>query len=115
MPPSRSWPRRATKQGIEHVVYEATTIFAQKLRTLGIPVFVNSYGPGTHSWAYWRRDLTDVLPRVMHIFEHPSPPPGTISYTTADPAYEQWGWSVHVRTAAPEFSTLSGVADPRPS
>lgn len=36
--------------------------FRERLRELGIPVTAHLYGPGTHSWSYWRRELNAAWP-----------------------------------------------------
>ncbi|GAA2428237.1 alpha/beta hydrolase family protein [Actinomadura vinacea] len=39
--------------------------FRNRLRELGIPVTARLYGPGSHSWPYWRRELDAVWPSLM--------------------------------------------------
>ena len=39
--------------------------FLAALAALGIPVTVDAYGPGSHSWPYWRRDLDRALPFLL--------------------------------------------------
>jgi diacylglycerol O-acyltransferase / trehalose O-mycolyltransferase len=36
--------------------------FVARLRRLGIPVRPDFYGPGTHDWPYWERELERALP-----------------------------------------------------
>jgi diacylglycerol O-acyltransferase / trehalose O-mycolyltransferase len=36
-----------------------------RLRQLGIPVTADFYGPGTHSWPYWERELHRSLPMLL--------------------------------------------------
>jgi diacylglycerol O-acyltransferase/trehalose O-mycolyltransferase len=36
-----------------------------RLEELGIPATVNAYGPGTHSWPYWERELHNALPMLL--------------------------------------------------
>jgi diacylglycerol O-acyltransferase / trehalose O-mycolyltransferase len=36
--------------------------FVRRLGQLNIPVTVDAYGPGYHSWPYWQRALHDALP-----------------------------------------------------
>jgi S-formylglutathione hydrolase FrmB len=35
----------------------ATRSFVNRAQQLGVPVTANFYGPGTHSWPYWEREL----------------------------------------------------------
>jgi diacylglycerol O-acyltransferase / trehalose O-mycolyltransferase len=39
----------------------------RRLRTLHIRHVWDDYGPGTHSWPYWRRDLQKTLPALLQI------------------------------------------------
>jgi diacylglycerol O-acyltransferase / trehalose O-mycolyltransferase len=53
---------------IEQGVHEMSVSFHQRLVDLGIRHTWNDYGPGTHTWPYWQRDLSDALPSVMRTF-----------------------------------------------
>jgi S-formylglutathione hydrolase FrmB len=53
---------------VEEQVHEMSVSFHQRLLSLGIPHTWNDYGPGTHSWPYWQRDLADALPSMMRTF-----------------------------------------------
>jgi diacylglycerol O-acyltransferase / trehalose O-mycolyltransferase len=39
--------------------------FVAKLKELKIPVTVDAYGPGTHTWPYWQRDLHKAMPIIL--------------------------------------------------
>jgi len=39
--------------------------FAQKLRAVGANAKINLYGPGTHTWPYWQRELHSAYPMLM--------------------------------------------------
>jgi S-formylglutathione hydrolase FrmB len=39
-----------------------------KLTQLGIAHVYDDYGPGSHTWPYWQRDLRWALPSMMHTF-----------------------------------------------
>ena len=39
----------------------------QRLRALGIRHIWDDYGPGTHDWPYWRRDLRETLPDLVRV------------------------------------------------
>jgi S-formylglutathione hydrolase FrmB len=39
--------------------------FLSDLQEDGLPAEVNAYGPGTHSWAYWDRELKASLPSIL--------------------------------------------------
>jgi S-formylglutathione hydrolase FrmB len=52
--------------------------FVQALRTAGISATVDAYGPGTHSWVYWDRELKQALPLILHSLRAgPAPSAGT--------------------------------------
>jgi S-formylglutathione hydrolase FrmB len=53
---------------IEDGVHAMSVSFHERLLSLGIPHTWNDYGPGTHSWPYWQRDLTEALPSMMKTF-----------------------------------------------
>jgi hypothetical protein len=71
-----------------------------------MPAYFDPYGPGTHSWPYWTRDLRWSIGAIMANFAHPAPPPAAITYTSADDTYSAYGWSVTTHRTAREFSTL---------
>jgi S-formylglutathione hydrolase FrmB len=95
---------------IETLVHADTLGFHARLRALGIPSYLDDYGPGTHSFPYWARDLKQSIGRVMSDFAHPPRLPSKVSYTIADPHYSVFGWGISMHRRAEEFSTL-GHAD----
>jgi S-formylglutathione hydrolase FrmB len=42
---------------LEPNAQSATRSFVDRAQQLGVPVTANFYGPGTHSWPYWEREL----------------------------------------------------------
>lgn len=91
---------------IETLVHADTLAFHDRLERLGIGSYFDDYGPGTHSWPYWARDLRQSIARVMADFTHPPAPSPKITYTIADARYSVFGWSVAMHRGAEEFSTL---------
>jgi hypothetical protein len=78
------------------------------LKALGItPVVYDPYGPGTHSWPYWARDLRWSIGDIMGDFEHPAPNPTAFSYESGLPSYSIYGWRVAIDRKVAEFSTIS--------
>jgi diacylglycerol O-acyltransferase/trehalose O-mycolyltransferase len=62
--------RRGTKAGcpacvIERFLRPMNVRLHERLRRLGIRHVWDDYGPGTHDWPYWRRDLRKTLPDLM--------------------------------------------------
>lgn len=92
---------------LEGAVYQSTQHFYEHLQADGIPAFYDNYVYGTHSFAYWARDLREYVPKMMGDFAHP-PHPALVSYTSIDRQWSQWGYTVSIdRPAAQEFSSLS--------
>ncbi len=81
--------------GIETTVHILSTSFHDRLQALHIASRFDDYGPGTHSWPYWARDLRWSIGPLMASFAHPPPAPRSVTYTSADPIYSVFGW--HVR------------------
>jgi len=57
-------PGRGTDSG-EHLFNQMNTELVQRLRELGADATINLYGPGTHSWPYWQRELHSSFPILM--------------------------------------------------
>jgi S-formylglutathione hydrolase FrmB len=94
---------------VEALAHISTDTFHQRLVRLGIPSRFDDYGPGTHSWPYWARDLRQYMPALLATFAHPPAAPAVTSYESVAPAWSQWGWSVRVaRARAEQFSALTG-------
>jgi diacylglycerol O-acyltransferase / trehalose O-mycolyltransferase len=52
-------------QQIEHDLHPQNAAFVERLHRLGIPVKFDAYGPGTHDWPYWQRELHRSLPLLL--------------------------------------------------
>lgn len=48
----------------ETIVGTTAPDFVNRVRALGIPITVNAYGGGTHSWKYWQRELRASWPML---------------------------------------------------
>ncbi len=92
--------------GIESLINVDNEDFQARLDSLRIGAYFDPYGPGTHSWPYWTRDLQWSLPKIMADLAHPAPSASAITYTTADDQYSVYGWTVTTHRVAREFSTL---------
>jgi diacylglycerol O-acyltransferase/trehalose O-mycolyltransferase len=58
-------------QEIEQTLYPQTPAFVKRLHQLGIPVRFDNYGPGTHDWPYWQRELHRSLPLLLTAVQQP--------------------------------------------
>jgi S-formylglutathione hydrolase FrmB len=95
---------------IEAGAHQLTLLFHGHLQALGIPSVFDDYGPGTHSWPYWTRDLRWSIPQVMADFAHPRPTPNPVTYMSDLPTYSAFGWRVAIKRTATEFSTLADAS-----
>jgi S-formylglutathione hydrolase FrmB len=102
-------PVNPSGSGIEGLVARDNVEFHDRLDSLGIPSYYDAYGPGTHTWPYWARDLRESIAPVMNDFAHPSSPPSKVTYTIADPHYSIYGWDVTMHRPAMEFSSLENA------
>jgi S-formylglutathione hydrolase FrmB len=91
---------------IEVLGHTMTATFGQRAGEVGMPITYLDNGPGTHTFAYWARDLRDYLPALMARFADP-PAPSPVDYQSIDAEWTQWGWTVSFeRDAARELSRL---------
>lgn len=96
--------------GIEALTHQSSLRFQQHLVEAGIESSFKDYVFGTHTWAYWARDLREYLPAMLRDLAAPRTP-RAVSYTSVDRRFAQWGWSVRFdRRAEQELSVLSGAA-----
>jgi S-formylglutathione hydrolase FrmB len=91
---------------IEAGVHELTLLFRAHLEALDIPSFLRDYGPGTHAWPYWQRDLRETVGPLMDEFAHPGPAPARVGYRSAENRWSVWGYDVAMHRPAREFSSL---------
>jgi S-formylglutathione hydrolase FrmB len=94
---------------IEPVVEAESASLANRLAALGIPRLFDDYGPGDHSAAYWRRDLTETLPGLMDVFAHPPDLPSPFSFTATEQSFTIRGYTVRAARDALAFRTLANV------
>jgi S-formylglutathione hydrolase FrmB len=57
---------------VEQQVHAMSVSLHQRLLALGIPHTWDDYGPGTHSWPYWQRDLRQALPSILSTLRPPA-------------------------------------------
>jgi diacylglycerol O-acyltransferase / trehalose O-mycolyltransferase / mycolyltransferase Ag85 len=58
-------PGRTDVDELEQVIGAGNQSFVAALDDAGIPATVHAYGPGTHSWPYWGRELRLSLPLLL--------------------------------------------------
>ncbi|HEX3705775.1 MAG TPA: alpha/beta hydrolase family protein [Mycobacteriales bacterium] len=95
---------------IESLTHVSTDLFLQHARQVGLSPTVYDYGSGTHTFAYWARDLRKFIGPLMKTFANPPARPARISYVSINPRWSQWGWQVSIARPQPlAFSRLSGA------
>ena len=101
-------PGGDTGDPVEADVYQQSTALHERLDELGIPHIWDYYGPGGHTWYYWNRDLSQLLPRLMALYaDGGQPDPKRFDYRAIDPSYDVFGWHVAIDRLALEFSALT--------
>ena len=100
-------PGSGGSSAIEAFVHQSTTYFADYATAAHVHHVFHDYGPGTHTWPYWARDLRHWLPHVEQVFAQHRHRPRAISYRSIDATWSQWGWhAVTHRDAAQAWSRL---------
>jgi diacylglycerol O-acyltransferase / trehalose O-mycolyltransferase len=56
---------RTSFDDLEASLASQNMAFAARLSELEIPAQINFYGPGTHSWPYWQRELHNAWPMLQ--------------------------------------------------
>ena len=95
---------------VEQQVHEMNVSLHQKLTSLGIPHVWDDYGPGTHSWPYWQRDLRESLPSLEDTFARPPATPRRFTYVSASHNYEVYGWRLSIAGNGTKLTTLQGAS-----
>jgi S-formylglutathione hydrolase FrmB len=94
----------------EAVIERQSASTAARLQALGIARTFDDYGPGAHSWPYWRRDLSQWLPELMKVFAAPPALPTPFTYTSVEQRFTMRGYTLQAGTPTPALRTLEGVA-----
>jgi hypothetical protein len=103
----------ATAEGgaaVELNVSEMNAGFVSALNQADVPHTDYFYGPGTHSWPYWQRDLTKFVPFLARGWRHPDAAPTTFSDRSAATSFGAWGWQFAASRQVEEFTYLRQVS-----
>lgn len=57
-------PTAANQDSIETSIGAENQAFARRVQQLGLDAQIDLYGPGTHNWAYWQRELYRAWPLI---------------------------------------------------
>ena len=93
-------------QAIERGVHRLTQLWKANADAAQIPVDYHDYGPGTHTWPYWARDLRETADDIARDFAEARPAPAEKFFMSADDRWSEWGYDVAMHRPAREFSTL---------
>ena len=86
--------------GIESIVHRSSTAFHGYLLAAGKKHHWDDYGPGTHSWPYWARELRTVAGPLMRRFAADVDRPARVTFRAWESTWRQWGYRVSVRREA---------------
>jgi len=50
---------------LEAWIHQGSEVFVRALHDEGVEATINAYGPGTHSWPYWERELHASMPTLL--------------------------------------------------
>lgn len=84
--------------------------FAAALDAARVPYTSFFYGNGTHTWPYWKRDLTKFLAWLGPQLGTRRPPPASFDYRSARERFGAWGWEFAARRSSREFVYLRDVS-----
>jgi diacylglycerol O-acyltransferase/trehalose O-mycolyltransferase len=102
-------PAEAAAGAVELDIWDMNQGFVAALNQAGVAHTDFFYGPGTHSWPYWDRDLTDFLPFLTKQWAAPTATPKTFNFRSEATRFSVWGWSFSTNRSVAEFTYLSNV------
>jgi S-formylglutathione hydrolase FrmB len=95
---------------VEYEVWAMNQKFVTALDAAGIPHTDEFYGPGTHTWPYWKRELGHFLTWLGPRIGAPVPAPAVFARRSARADFSSWGWDFHAAHRAVEFTYLKDVS-----
>ena len=100
-----------TDGAVESLIYALNQGFTAALSADGIPYTGYFYGPGTHSWGYWLRDLAHFLPQMWGVFSAPDAASGRLpfDFSSVDTTFGIHGYTFAVDHTAEAFTYVRGV------
>ena len=91
---------------VESAGHDSNVALHEQLAQAKVPHVYDDYGPGSHTWFYWTRELADTLPQLMKVFAERRPAPTTVTHAAVEPSYSLYGWDVRLTRPAMEWSQL---------
>jgi S-formylglutathione hydrolase FrmB len=108
VPPTDPTERLAwrVRLGTEAVTYQMAQHFLAALGAAGIDGVDARLFPGSHSPAYWQRDLREFTGWLGGQLRHPPGTPPAFDTASAHAAFSAWGWRFQAHRAVREFAYL---------
>ena len=94
----------------EWTVNQMTQALMAQLDGAKIPYTAELYGPGTHTWPYWKRDLAHFLGWLRPRIGHAPPVPARFDVRAARPHFTAWGWDFTAHRDVREFDYITSVS-----
>jgi S-formylglutathione hydrolase FrmB len=91
---------------VEVITYGATQLLHGYLGEVAIEHGYHDYGPGTHTWPYWARDLEEYMEPLLERFRRRAKDPKRVDHLSGDDAWSAWGWDVDLDRPVRAFSHL---------
>src|SRR3954453_9733178 len=99
-------PGLAAQDGLEYAVHRQMVDLNDRMNGLGLPHIWQDYGPGSHDWPYWRRDLKLTLPTFMAVFDGRPRAASPFDFKAVEPVFSAFGWTVQMKRSVREFAEL---------
>jgi S-formylglutathione hydrolase FrmB len=94
---------------VEATVYQMNLAFDAALREANIAHTDIFYGPGSHTWPYWQRDLTRFLAWLGPTDGTAVAAPTGFTFRSERDRFSAWGWDFVPHHQAREFTYLSDI------
>ncbi|SRR5712692_1213954 len=102
-------PPYATMDAVESTVWSMNQAFDAALSAAGVGHTTDFYGPGTHTWPYWTRELQRFLTWLGPNLGKPVGAPNGFAMRSARPSFAAWDWTFTAHRDVKEFAYLTGV------
>jgi S-formylglutathione hydrolase FrmB len=102
-------PPYAPADNLELNVWAMNQAFDGALGAAGIPRTTDFYGPGTHTYPYFIRELPRFLSWLAPMLGKPVSPPHAFAMRSAQPSFSAWDWNFTTHRDVKEFAYLTGI------
>ncbi|MEA2588288.1 MAG: hypothetical protein QOH66_1215 [Actinomycetota bacterium] len=102
-------PYVTTPDDLETKVWSMNQAFDASLGAAGIARTTDFYGPGTHAYPYFIRELPRFLTWLAPTLGKPVGTPQAFAMRSAQPSFGAWDWTFTAHRDVKEFAYLTGV------